>query len=217
MEGPSVLVNFKSFPELWGGREQALARLCDDISRDKEVLIGVAPRLPMLAAIADRITAPVYAQRMDPVTAGDHTGLVTATALREAGAAGALLNHAHRKITMEDLARCVALLRKESLEGVAFAGTLEEVKAVAEVGPRYLAWDGGDPGETKLNPDALSEAIEATAGAAPDTKVLCATGIRRAQDVRRALSLGATGVVVDALVVQAKKPKAVLLNLISAF
>ncbi|HEX2022586.1 MAG TPA: triose-phosphate isomerase, partial [Candidatus Thermoplasmatota archaeon] len=60
----------------------------------------------------------------------------------------------------------------------------------------------------------VSGAVRAVKDLAPQTKVLCGAGVKTGKDVRRALELGADGVLLASGVTLAKDPEKAMLDLL---
>jgi triosephosphate isomerase len=219
---PALVVNFKAYEQALGRRALSLARTCEEVGRETGASIVVCPALPQLAQMAAAVKLPVFAQHVDPVDAGSVTGHVPPKAALDVGAAGTLLNHAEHKVEAAVAAKTIALCRGIGLEVVACANDLPEAKAMAAMGPEFVAVEppeliGGDVSVTSAKPEVVRDAVEAVHGAAPKVQVLCGAGVKGKGDVRKALELGAVGVLLASGVVLAKDPETALRDLVAGF
>jgi len=220
---PRIVVNAKVYAEATGReRALALARACQEAARAAGEPIGVAPPQVELSALGAHFLAPaqLFAQHVDGMDAGIGTGAVTAAAIAAAGAVGAILNHAERKMAQEDLAAAVARLHERGLHTLVCADSLEEARRVARLRPTAVAIEppeliGGDVSVTSADPRIVGRAVQVVRQGSPETLVLCGAGVKTGGDVRAALRLGAHGVLLASGVVKAKDPQAALAGLVA--
>jgi triosephosphate isomerase len=73
---------------------------------------------------------------------------------------------------------------------------------------------GGTVSVTTADPMVVSAAVKAVKDLAPDVRVLCGAGVKTGKDVRRALELGADGVLLASGVAAVAEPEKALLDLL---
>ena len=73
---------------------------------------------------------PVFAQHIDPVTPGAHTGRIPLTAVKTAGAIGSLVNHSEYRLSIADIETNVQALRKEGMISCVCSNTVATTSAV---------------------------------------------------------------------------------------
>lgn len=71
-----VIVNFKTYLEATGRKAVELAKKAEKVHNETGVLTGVAPQLADIAAVAEAVEIPVFAQHVDPIKPGGYTGHV---------------------------------------------------------------------------------------------------------------------------------------------
>ncbi|MFQ5761848.1 MAG: triose-phosphate isomerase [Candidatus Bathyarchaeia archaeon] len=217
---PTVIVNFKTYVEATGKRALALARLCDDVSRNVGVSIAVAPQFTDISIIASHVEIPVLAQHIDAVEGGSFTGHVVSEAVKEAGAVGTLLNHSERRLRMEDLGRCIQRAKQSGLVSVVCADTPDSSAKVASLQPGMVAMEppdliGSGIPVSKARPEVVTETVRLVRTVNNTVPILCGAGITTAEDVDKALQLGTDGVLLASAVVKARDPAAVLQSMAS--
>ncbi len=215
---PLILINFKTYPEALGRKSVILARKLAKVKNEK-FTVALAPSILDLEEVAKTVSLPVFAQHADASAEGAHTGSVVVNELKLLGVTGTLLNHSERKIPLTVLRKTVALCKTYRLITAVCASSLAEVKKVAVLKPDYLAYEppeliGGDVSVTTAKPEIISKAVQLVKKISPHTKVLCGAGVQSGADLRKALELGAQGVLVAHAVVRAKKPEKVLKELL---
>ncbi|MEM5834607.1 MAG: triose-phosphate isomerase [Candidatus Aenigmatarchaeota archaeon] len=214
MKLPLILVNFKCYREATGEKALKLAKICEKVARNYGINIAIAPQFTDLY-LARKVEIPVFAQHVDAIEYGAFTGHISPLALKEIGVKGSLINHSEKKIGLEEIGKCVELLRKYKLISVVCADSLEKGKEIAKFKPNFIAYEdpiliGSGKAISKVKPDSVKEFVEEIYKIEPEIKVLCGAGITNGEDVKKALDLGTKGVLVASGVVKARNPKRVL-------
>ncbi len=222
METPLLILNFKAYPEAVGPRALELARIAEEESEAAAKAVALAPFIGDLAQIADGVDLPVLAQHCDDRRGGSQTGWVPPEAVRAAGAAGTLLNHAERPLPEATLRATVKRCDALGLETVVCATDTTAAQSMAAMGPTFLAVEppeliGGNVSVTSANPRIVQETVAQVARINPDVHTLCGAGIKTGADVRRALELGTEGVLLASGVVKASTPRHALAELLTGF
>jgi triosephosphate isomerase len=209
-----VLVNLKAYP----CDQRAVARAARDVSEATGVRVGVAPQAPQLSAVADT-GVETWAQHVSPVDHGSHTGSTLAAGVADAGAVGTLVNHSERRLTLADIDAALGAADRAGLETVACANNLDQVAAVAALGPDAVAVEppaliGTGTPVSQADPDVVTGAVEAAAAVGDDVDVYCGAGISTGEDLAAAGDLGAEGVLLASGVAKADDPRAALEDLV---
>ncbi|MFA6024502.1 MAG: triose-phosphate isomerase [Candidatus Gracilibacteria bacterium] len=217
LQTPILITNFKSYQESTGPRAVELAKLHERVANELGVntaIVGMFLDLPMLASC---VSIPVLAPHLDGVGYGAYTGLIPVEVARGVGIDGAMLNHSERRISDSEIARALERMKALNMLSLVCAESLEEGKKFADMGADFVAIEvpeliGGEVSVSVARPELITEAV-AKIGAG---KVIVGAGIKTADDVRIALSLGAVGVLVSSGVVKAADPLAKLRELCGA-
>ncbi len=215
---PVILVNFKCYLEATGEKALNLAKICEEVAKEKNVNIAVAPQFTDLQKIAQEVSIPVFAQHIDPVKPGSHTGHVLVEAVKSVGVVGTLLNHSERRISDEDVKVCVVRAKENGLITVVCADTPETCQRLAVFNPDLIAIEppeliGTGIPVSRAKPEVVTGAVEVVKHVNPNIPVLCGAGISTGIDVSAALKLGTKGVLLASGVVKAKNPKKVLVEM----
>jgi triosephosphate isomerase len=219
MRLPAIVVNFKVYPEVLGKKGWDLAKTCAEVADDTGASLVVVPPASDLAQVAHLVHVPVFAQHADTAEAGAHTGWLPPEALLEAGVAGTLLNHSERKIPRKNVATLILRCKKLGLEVIACADDVKEAESLARLRPDYIAIEppeliGGDVSVTTAKPEIVAGAVERIHAVNREVGVLCGAGVKDRRDVRMALELGTSGVLLASGVVKARNPDRVLRDLV---
>jgi len=220
MTSPLILVNLKTFKEGMGNRAHMIANAAQLVAHESGVSIGIAPAYIDLHPISHHFAIPVYAQHVDGFEPGAHTGHITVDALRAAGAAGSLVNHSERRLTLAEIESSVRALQAQKLIPVVCSNNEATSAGAAALGPEYVAIEppeliGSGVSVSKANPDIIRRSVAAVHAVNPKVKVLTGAGIQSGECVKIAVDLGTDGVLLASSVVKANEPAAVLRDLVS--
>jgi triosephosphate isomerase (TIM) len=220
MSSPLILVNLKTFKEGMGNRGHMIANAAQLVARESGVTIGIAPSYMDLHPLSHHFAIPVYAQHVDGFEPGAHTGHITAEALRTAGAAGSLVNHSERRLTLAEIEASVRALQAQKLISVVCSNNESTSAGAAALAPEYVAIEppeliGSGVSVSKANPDIIRRSVAAVHAINPQVRVLTGAGIQSGECVKIAVDLGTDGVLLASSVVKAKEPGAVLRDLVS--
>ncbi len=208
---PVMIVNFKTYLEATGKNAVELAKKAEKVSRETGIYIGVAPQLADLRSVAEVVEIPVFAQHVDSIKPGSYTGHVLAESVKEAGAAGTLINHSERQLKLADVDETVKIARKKGLISVVCANNPSISAAVASLKPDMVAIEppeliGTGIPVSKAQPEVVSGTVGLVREVNEKVIILCGAGISHGEDVTAALKLGTQGVLVASGIVKAKDP-----------
>ncbi|MGD0534382.1 MAG: triose-phosphate isomerase [Methanoregula sp.] len=220
MPSPLILVNLKTYKEGTGNRAHQIATAAQLVARESGVTIGIAPGYIDLHPLCHHFAIPVYAQHVDGYEPGAHTGHITADALKAAGAAGSLINHSERRLTLAEIESSVRALQTHKLTAVICSNNEVTSAGAAALGPEYVAIEppeliGSGVSVSKANPEIIKRSVAAVHAVNPKVRVLTGAGIQSGECVKIAMDLGTDGVLLASSVVKAADPATVLRDLIS--
>lgn len=220
MSSPLILVNLKTYREGMGNRAHMIAQAAQMVAQESGVTIGVAPGYIDLHPLCHHFSIPVYAQHVDGCEPGANTGHVTVEAIRAAGAAGSLINHSERRLTIADIEASVRGLMSQKMMSVICSNNESTSAGAAALAPDYVAIEppeliGSGVSVSKANPDIIKRSVAAVHAVNPGVRVLTGAGIQSGECVKIAVDLGTDGVLLASSVVKSKEPAAVLRDLVS--
>lgn len=217
MSNPIIIVNCKTYPQATGKAAIELAKRCEKAARAYKADIRIAVQATDIAAVAKAVKIPVYAQHIDNATPGQSTGWITAHAIKTAGAAGSLLNHAEHRLGVHDITKAVDALRHEKLDAIVIAEDVHRLHEIDLAVPNATLLSieppeliGGNTSVSVARPEIITRAVVATA-----KPLIIGAGVKTRQDLDIALRLGARGVLLASGVVLAKDRTAALKSLLS--
>jgi len=220
-ERPIVVVNMKLHREAVEVQKAFIGAMIEVMQRWPSVRLALAtPAMNVAQAceLSHDSLVEVWTQHLDIDGWGSSTGSVSAAHARSLGATGTLLNHAEQPMSVAGV--------KDILEGEYRPATIcicaPEPQAAAEyarLGPDYLAVEppeliGGDVSVTTADPGIISSTVASVKEAAPSVMVLCGAGVKTGEDLRVALELGASGVLLASGITKADRPGVALENLL---
>ncbi len=208
-------MNFKAYIEATGKKAVELARVAGEVSREKGVVIAVAPQFTDIRPVAELSGVPVFSQHIDPVKPGAYTGHVLADAVRSSGAVGTLLNHSERRIKVSEIEESVDLARDAGLLSLVCANTSGVSAAVAAFNPSMIAVEppeliGTGVAVSKAKPELITNTLKRIRTGNQNVRVLCGAGVSTPEDVSKAIELGTEGVLVASSVVKNHNPQELL-------
>lgn len=159
--------------------------------------------------LAKKTKCEVWAQHIDPITPGSHTGWLLPETLKEYGIKGTLINHSeHRsKQPKKTIARCKEL----GLKTMMLVPTAADVKRVQSYGADLIGVEppgliGSKTNSVASKPRLIKNAVKY----AKNTPLYIGAGVHSKEDIRVGKSLGSAGVLIASAVVKAKNPKKIL-------
>jgi triosephosphate isomerase len=215
-----IVLNVKTYIEAIGKQAVTLAQTMEKVFDETGVHMAIAVQAPDIFACCQSAHIPTYAQHIDPVKPGSHTGWILPENIKEAGASGTLINHSEHRLLLSDIDACITRAKEVNLDQIVCTNNISTSKAVAALQPQFIAVEppeliGGDISVTIADPDIVSGTVEAVKKINSDVKVLCGAGVKNGKDVQKALGLGAEGVLLASGVVKAKNKLDVIRDLAS--
>ncbi|MFP3196255.1 MAG: triose-phosphate isomerase [Caldivirga sp.] len=209
MKVPVLIINMKAYPELLNGGAVKLAKAAEKVARELGASIIVAPPHTYLRQVVEAVGIPVYAQSADPVDPGARTGHIPLEFVKDAGAAGVIINHSEHRLLLNDIAYLVGKAKALNLETVVCAPDPPSSAAAAALYPTAVAMEppeliGTGRSVSRTKPDVVVETVNAVRRVNGEVKVITGAGIEDYNDVAKALELGTVGVLVASAIVRAK-------------
>ena len=193
-----IIVNYKAYERAIGKKA---GKITEKIERGAEEKVIVAPQTADLSLETD---LEVFAQHIDGVEPGSHTGSNQVEALKRK-ASGSLINHSEKRLGTKEIRKSVERCQEEGLTSVVCGQTPEECEKYAEFDPDYIAFEppeliGGDKAVSTEEPEIIEEAVKRSGG----VKTLTGAGIKTREDVEESIELGCEGVLIASGVIKAE-------------
>ena len=220
MDTPIVILNYKTYLESSGLNALKLAHDLESASSESGITMVASPQAADIYRINDEASLPIFAQHIDPVSPGGHTGSNLIDALIEAGISGSLINHSEKRMKLADIDQVVKMCREYEIESCVCTNNIETSKAVATLNPVAIAVEppeliGTGIPVSQAQPEIVENTVKEVKNINKDIKVLCGAGITTGDDMKAAMDLGADGVLLASGIIKAESPKEALLDLVS--
>lgn len=220
MNTPIVILNYKTYLESSGENALELARALKSASEESGITMVAAPQAADIYRIQDQISLPIFAQHIDPITPGGHTGSNLIETLIEAGISGSLINHSENRMKLADIDEVIQLCKQNDIESCVCTNNIVTSKAIATFSPDAVAVEppeliGTGIPVSQAQPEVVEDSVKGVKSINKKIKVLCGAGISTGDDMKAAMDLGADGVLLASGIVKAENPKEALLDLVS--
>ena len=220
VETPVIVLNVKTYAEAVGKHAIALAKAMETVADEMGVTMAIAVMDTDIYRCVSEVSIPVFAEHMDPIAPGSHTGWTLPEAVKEAGAVGTLINHSEHRLQLADIEWCITKAKELSMDQIVCTNNIETSMAAAALNPSFVAVEppeliGGDISVTSADPGIVSGSVDAVKKINDGVGVLCGAGVKNGKDVQKALELGAQGVLLASGVVKATNKIDVLRDLAS--
>jgi len=220
LKTPVIIVNLKTYKQGYGKKGLDLLRMLEKVGASHKGQVAVAAGPADITLFSRETSIPIFSQHIDPVGHGAYTGHVLPESVKEAGAVGTLINHSERRLTLADIEAAISRAKEAGLITCVCTNNIETSAAVAALGPHYLAVEppdliGGDISVSTAKPEVISGSVEKVHAINKNVLVLCGAGVKNGSDVKKAIELGSSGVLLASGVVKAKDVEAVLKDLLA--
>jgi len=217
-----IFVNFKTYEGGTGSSAVELAQILENVADEAHIKVIPVVQAADIKEVVSVVKLEVWAQKVDPINYGAHTGGILPEAVMEDGAMGSFLNHSENRFPDYDtLKDAVKRCSEVGLKSLIFAKDMVELKKVIEFRPTFVSYEPPDlvgskkTSVAKEKPEIILEAVEiAKKDGIP---LIVGAGIKSSTDVAKSLELGAVGVAVASDIVASDDPKKELLELVSGF
>ena len=220
LKTPVIVLNVKTYAEATGNTALDIATMMDKISQETGASMAICVQATDITKCAEKINIPIFAEHIDPIKPGSHTGWALPEAMKTAGAVGTLINHSEHRLILADIDACITRAKELGLDHIVCTNNVATSKAAATLAPNFVAVEppeliGGDISVTTADPGIVSESVDAVSGADKNVKVLCGAGVKNGKDVAKSIELGAEGVLLASGIVNAKDKESVIRDLAS--
>ncbi len=211
-----IAVNLKAYAEAAGERALLIARAMEEL-QGKDVRFILIPALPDTTYVARNTKIDVFLQHVDPVEPGARTGKIPMGLSKVVGVKGVLINHSEDPAKINTIEILVDRAQEMGLETIVCAPDERVAAALSQLQPDFVAVEppeliGTGISVSQAKPEVVRKSFEAVRGR---SRLLVGAGIHSGEDVKRAVELGAEGVLLASAVAKASNPREVLEDLIS--
>ena len=220
MNTPIVILNYKTYLESSGLNALKLAHDLESAASESGIDMVASPQAADIYMISEETSLPLFAQHIDPISAGGHTGSNLINTLIEAGVCGSLINHSEQRMKLADIDEVIKMCKEHNIESCVCTNNIETSKAVALLSPDAVAVEppeliGTGIPVSQAQPEVVEDTVNEVKAINKNIKVLCGAGITTGEDMKAAMDLGADGVLLASGIIKAESPKNALLDLVS--
>ena len=220
MNTPIVILNYKTYLESSGLNALKLAHDLESAASESGIDMVASPQAADIYRISEETSLPLFAQHIDPISAGGHTGSNLINTLIEAGVCGSLINHSEQRMKLADIDEVIKMCKEHNIESCVCTNNIETSKAVALLSPDAVAVEppeliGTGIPVSQAQPEVVEDTVNEVKAINKNIKVLCGAGITTGEDMKAAMDLGADGVLLASGIIKAESPKNALLDLVS--
>lgn len=160
----------------------------------------------------------VYSQHMDSLSVGKGMGKTLPEAVKTAGAVGVMLNHAEHKLSIEEIEKAIKRADELGLATMVCADSVDEVKAIAKLGPNILVAEPSELIGTGKPADKayVDEVIKVIREINPDIRPFPSAGISKGEDCYNIVKAGASASGCSSAIAKSKEPLKLAEEMISA-
>ena len=220
LKTPTIVLNVKTYAEATGDNALKIALLMDKISKETGASMAIVVQATDITMCTNKVGIPVFAEHIDPIKPGSHTGWTLPEAIKAAGAVGTLINHSEHRLILADVDACITRAKELGLDHIVCSNNVATSKAIAAFKPNFVAVEppeliGGDISVTAADPGIVSNTVDAVKDIDKGVKILCGAGVKNGKDVAKAIELGSDGVLLASGIVKAKDKESVIRDLAS--
>lgn len=219
----TLFINFKTFEQGTGRNALKLAVLAEACAKKTGEKIVLVVQATDIRLLSENVSLDIFAQHVDPIEFGSHTGSILPEAVKSAGAKGTVLNHAENKRNNDFLQNAIVRAHNIGLKVMVCAETVVRAKEIASFfeKPDFIAVEppeliGGKVSVSSANPKIISDTVAAVHAIA-NIPVITGAGINSTEDVRKAIELGTNGVFVASSIVKSPDPEKAIMDLLKGF
>lgn len=217
-----IFLNFKTYESGTGEKAVHVAKIAEEVSKESGIKIIPVVQIADIKEIVSLTQIEVWAQKVDPVTYGAHTGSVLPESVFEDGAIGTVLNHSENRFNdFESLSRAHKRAKEVGLKTLIFTKDLEELQKVSELKPDFISYEppsligSKDISVATAEPEIISKAVIISKNFG--IPLIVGAGVHSKEDVKKCIKLGSSGIAVASDVMLADNPKEELLDLVEGF
>ena len=120
LKTPVIVLNVKTYAEATGDKALEIAKQMQQISDETGASMAISVQATDITLCSKEVKIPVWAEHIDPVTPGSHTGWTLPEAVKAAGALGTLINHSEHRLKLADIDYCISRANELDLDNSCF-------------------------------------------------------------------------------------------------
>ncbi|MFA5178601.1 MAG: triose-phosphate isomerase [Candidatus Paceibacterota bacterium] len=215
-----IVLNLKTYKESFE-KADVLAKAAKDVSDETGVRIILCPPNLLLRNCKDSYH-DIFSQHCDENDFGAYTGSLPFSALKLMKIKGSLINHSEKRIPIGIVENIITKLKENKLESIVCAENPMEVEKISHFNPDYIAVEpkeliGSGVSVSNAKPEVITDSLKVLEKTKNNVSLLCGAGVSNREDAKKALELGATGILLASAYVRAADHRKFLEELASVF
>ena len=203
-----LLINCKNYDVINNKTITKLAKITKLVSKKYKIKIAIAPPNHLLIS-ALKYHKMIFTQHMDNIIQQNSTGFINPNNIKNEGIIGTIINHSEHKMKSNDIIELILKLHKMHIISVICIEKIHEIKKYVMYNPDYIAIEskeliGTGKSITHEKPDIIVNALKILKNTKTTTKLLCGAGISTEHDVKKAIKLGTSGVLISSGIIKSK-------------
>ena len=200
------IINCKNYDNIDEKNIIKLSKIIKKISLKHKTQIGIAPPHHLLT-IPHKYKIPVFAQHVDNIDKNNSTGFLIPKSIKISKINGSLINHSEHRISKNDIIGLIQKIKKLNMISILCVERIDELQSYLKYNPTYIAIEpknliGTGRSITTEKPEIIIQASKILQNY--KTKLLCGAGISSGIDVKKAMELGAYGILVSSSIIKSK-------------
>lgn len=212
-----IFLSLKTYPESTGDGVIKLLAPVKTVSQTTGVPIIPCAQATDIYRIKQELGIEVWAQHVDPIDPGRHSGWISPYSVKAAGATGVVINHAEHPVSPDVIQQTISKARQYELKTLVLCETPGLALQVSTWNPDLV---GYEKGELIAGPIAMIDKEEANirelTHQLPQPLIIGA-GITSREHVRKTLAAGCKGIILASAFIKAPDPQAKLRELAQVF
>ena len=217
-----IFLNFKTYESGTGDNAVTMSKVVEEVSKEFGIKIVVVAQPTDIKEINRGSAVEVWAQKVDPISFGAHTGGILPESVVDDGAVGTVLNHSENRFNdFESLSLAHKRAKEVGLKTLIFTKDLEELQKAAELKPDFISYEppsligSKDISVATAEPEVISKAVIISKNFG--IPLIVGAGVHSKEDVKKCIELGSSGIAVASDVMLSDNPKEELSDLIEGF
>lgn len=217
-----IFLNFKTYETGSGEKAVLMAKIAQEVSQLTGVKIISVVQATDIKEVVTSVATEVWAQKVDSITYGPHTGGILPEAVYEDGASGVFLNHSENSfVNFDELKGAFDRATVVGLKTLIFAKDVDILEKITVLKPNYISYEPpsliGSRDLSVVTASSQDVIIAVDIARRSGVPLIVGAGVHSQEDVRKSLQLGAIGIAVASDIMLAQDPKSELLDLARGF
>lgn len=212
-----IFLSLKTYKEATGDSVIRLLSSVKSILQESGVPILPVAQSTDIYRIRKELGIEVWAQHMDPIDPGKNMGWISPYALKNAGAAGVVINHSEHKLDKETAKKTLDKAKEFGFKTLLIGHNVEDVVEFDSWEPDYISYErpdmiGGGVSMLTVEKDNVMKLVSKL-----KHPLIIGAGVSTGNDVKQAILLGAKGAILASAFVLSSDPETKLRELVAGF